>query len=82
LAGGIASSTTYGLEFDNVAQAINPTGPVSISPVPEPKTYAMLLARLAMVGTMVRRRTSSALDQIQINANGNLSFRLYFQVSA
>ncbi|MEO6562606.1 MAG: hypothetical protein ABIN99_06110 [Nitrosospira sp.] len=42
----------------------------------------MLLARLAMVGTMVRRRTSSALDQIQINANGNLSFRLYFQVSA
>ncbi|MEO7464088.1 MAG: PEPxxWA-CTERM sorting domain-containing protein, partial [Nitrosospira sp.] len=55
----IASSTSYGFEFDNVALAVNPASPIGVSPIPEPGTYAMLLAGLAMVGTMVRRRTTS-----------------------
>jgi hypothetical protein len=29
---------------------------VSVSPVPEPETYAMLLAGLGLVGAMARRR--------------------------
>jgi hypothetical protein len=52
----IASSTKYGFEFDNVALAVNPPDPINVSPVPEPETYAMLLAGLAMVGAMVRRK--------------------------
>ncbi len=55
----IASSTSYGFEFDNVALAVNPAGPIGVSPIPEPGTYAMLLAGLALVGAMVRRRTTS-----------------------
>jgi len=55
----VASSTSYGFEFDNVALAVNPTGPIGVSPIPEPGTYAMLLAGLAMVGAIVRRRTNS-----------------------
>lgn len=54
----IASSTRYGFEFDNVALAVNPPDLMSISPVPEPETYAMLLAGLAMVGGMARRRAT------------------------
>ncbi|MBA2659075.1 MAG: PEP-CTERM sorting domain-containing protein [Nitrosospira sp.] len=37
-------------------------GPISVSSVsaiPEPETYAMLLAGLGMIGAMVRRRTAS-----------------------
>ncbi|MDQ3185184.1 MAG: PEP-CTERM sorting domain-containing protein [Pseudomonadota bacterium] len=55
----VASSTGYGFEFDNVALAVNPANSIGVSPVPEPETYAMLLAGLAMVGAMVRRRTMS-----------------------
>jgi hypothetical protein len=55
----VASSTSYGFEFDNVALGVNPVDPIGVSPIPEPGTYAMLLAGLAMVGAMVRRRTSS-----------------------
>lgn len=54
----IASSTRYGFEFDNVALAVNPPDPMSVSPVPEPETYAMLLAGLAMVSATVRRKTA------------------------
>jgi hypothetical protein len=53
----VASSTQYGFEFDNVTLAVNPHSPINISPIPEPESYAMLLAGLAMVGAMVRRRT-------------------------
>ncbi|MEP6606191.1 MAG: FxDxF family PEP-CTERM protein [Nitrosospira sp.] len=34
-------------------------GAISVSPVPEPETFAMLLAGLGLIGAMVRRRTSS-----------------------
>ena len=55
----VASSTSYGFEFDNVALGVNPVDPIGVSPIPEPGTYAMLLAGLALVGAMVRRRTTS-----------------------
>jgi hypothetical protein len=32
------------------------SGTLNVSPVPEPETYAMLLAGLGLVGFMVRRR--------------------------
>jgi hypothetical protein len=53
----VASSTQYGFEFDNVALAKTPD-PISVSPIPEPETYGMLLAGLALVGAAVRRRQS------------------------
>ncbi|WP_177257295.1 PEP-CTERM sorting domain-containing protein [Nitrosovibrio sp. Nv17] len=53
----VASSTQYGFEFDNVSLAVNPSNPGGVLPIPEPETYAMLLAGLAMVGAIVRRRT-------------------------
>ena len=34
-------------------------GAISVSPVPEPETFAMLLAGLGVIGAMVRRRTIS-----------------------
>jgi hypothetical protein len=34
-------------------------GAISVSPVPEPETFAMLLAGLGMIGAMVRRRAIS-----------------------
>jgi hypothetical protein len=36
--------------------SINPLNPVPISPVPEPETYAMLLAGLGLLGFMAQRR--------------------------
>lgn len=38
-------------DFDDLLVGVN------ISPIPEPETYALLLAGLAMMGFMVRRRT-------------------------
>ena len=42
------------LAFDNIS--------VTVSPVPEAETYAMMLAGLGLVGFMVRRRKTSALS--------------------
>jgi hypothetical protein len=50
----VASSTAYSFEFDNVALAINP---IAISPIPEPETYSLLMAGLALIGAIIRRRT-------------------------
>jgi hypothetical protein len=50
----VASSTAYGFEFDNVALAIHP---LAVSPVPEPETYSLLMAGLALIGAIVRRRS-------------------------
>lgn len=41
------------VNFDNVR--------LDVSPVPEPETYALMLAGLGLVGFAVRRRTSSAI---------------------
>ncbi|MEO8298908.1 MAG: PEP-CTERM sorting domain-containing protein [Burkholderiales bacterium] len=46
---GIAATTAV---IDNVTL----TGPVAVSAVPEPETYAMLLAGLGAIGLMSRRR--------------------------
>lgn len=37
-------------------------GNISISPVPEPETYAMLLAGLGMIGFSIRRRKSDTFN--------------------
>lgn len=37
-------------------------GNISISPVPEPETYAMLLAGLGLIGFSIRRRKSETFD--------------------
>ena len=37
-------------------------GNISINPVPEPETYAMLLAGLGMIGFSIRRRKSETFD--------------------
>jgi len=42
----------------NPAAAASYAGNISISPVPEPETYAMLLAGLGMIGFSIRRRKS------------------------
>lgn len=43
-----------GMDIDNVAMAGLP--PVVAAPVPEPETWAMLIAGLAMIGRLTRRR--------------------------
>ena len=48
----ITKDTTNFLAIDN----INVTLPDPVSPVPEPETYAMLLAGLGLIGVMVRRQ--------------------------
>lgn len=50
----VASSTAYGFEFDNVAVTLNP---IAVSPIPEPGAYSLLMAGLALIGTIIRRRT-------------------------
>lgn len=36
-------------------------GASTLAPIPEPETYAMMLAGLGLVGTMIRRRTSATV---------------------
>ncbi len=50
----VASSTAYGFEFDNVAVTLNP---IAVSPIPEPGAYSLLMAGLALIGAIIRRRT-------------------------
>jgi hypothetical protein len=45
-------SDSYGGSIDNVSFT-------NITPVPEPETYAMLLAGLGLMGTIARRRNKS-----------------------
>ncbi|WP_292992543.1 PEP-CTERM sorting domain-containing protein [Nitrosomonas sp.] len=55
----ITKDTTNFLAIDNINVTLPPVfipDPDPVSPVPEPSTYAMLLAGLGLVGFMVRRR--------------------------
>ena len=54
---GLAGSKITSLKFDNVpAQNAFESANYSITPVPEPETYALLLAGLGAVGFVARRR--------------------------
>jgi hypothetical protein len=64
----LTAGTTYTLKITGVTKAAPPGvfGLVSVSsangtvsPVPEPESYAMLLAGLGLVGTIARRRMKS-----------------------
>jgi len=46
----------------NPAAAASYAGNISISPVPEPETYAMMLAGLGLIGLSIRRRKSGTFD--------------------
>ncbi len=46
----------------NTALSGSYAGSLAISPVPEPETYAMLLAGLGLIGFSARRRKSDAFD--------------------
>jgi hypothetical protein len=58
---GGSTSSSYSLNIAgfklNPAASASYAGNVSISPVPEPQTYAMLLAGLGLIGFSARRRT-------------------------
>ncbi len=57
----VASSTAFGFEFDNVALGINP---IAVSPIPEPETYSLLMAGLALIGAIIRRRTTTSAIRV------------------
>jgi PEP-CTERM motif len=60
---GLNNTSTYALEVEgNLANGATHgsfAGNVSVNPVPEPSTYAMLLAGLGLVGFSARRRMNN-----------------------
>lgn len=52
----VATGCTGGLEVAALGEAANPLLFAPISPVPEPESYAMLLAGLGLLGFVARRR--------------------------
>ena len=62
--GFVADSLTTELKFENSAPTISPNYPqldnVSVVAIPEPETYAMLLAGLGLLGFIARRRKQQA----------------------
>jgi hypothetical protein len=56
--GGLADGASTYFSLENTASAFaQGGGTVSVSPVPEPETYAMLLAGLGLIGFTARRRS-------------------------
>lgn len=53
----VANADGYVFSADLLLTATGATGAVGAPPVPEPETYALMLAGLATIGFMVRRRT-------------------------
>jgi hypothetical protein len=58
ISGGALTTSCYGFQTPESAQTTIQFG-FSISAIPEPETYAMLLAGLGMVGVMARRRRNA-----------------------
>jgi len=60
---GDGSQTVLGKDYPEFGVAVR-DGDVLVAPVPEPETYALMLAGLAVVGAAARRRQS-------VNAGSN-----------
>lgn len=60
--GGVPGSYTLSVAGYKINPALSGSysGNINLNPVPEPETYAMLLAGLALVGFTARRRKNSA----------------------
>ena len=60
--GGILAAGTYTVHVTGVANADRTTylGSVSALPVPEPETYAMLMAGLGIMGAVARRKAKKS----------------------
>jgi len=52
--------TISGIKLNSAPLKASYNGSVSVSPVPEPETYAMLLAGLGVMGAIARRRKQAA----------------------
>ena len=75
--GGLAdgASAYFSLEYPASAFAQGGGGTVGVSPVPEPETYAMLLAGLGLIGFAARRR-SKGIQSSSPNARHGIFSRM------
>ena len=53
-----SSGNQYELFTNSIPGNVDKIGALSVTAVPEPESYAMMLAGLALMGTIVRRRKS------------------------
>jgi hypothetical protein len=56
---GFTNSFTGNLEYEHVVVGVNSA---NTAPVPEPQTYAMMLAGLGLLGLSIRRRKNNNFD--------------------
>lgn len=55
-----AGAHTLNVYYNSTASGVTYSGDISISPVPEPATWAMMVAGVAAVGFAMRRRSQTA----------------------
>lgn len=55
-----AGAHTLNISYSSTKAAVTYSGDISIAPVPEPTTWAMMVAGIAAVGVAMRRRSQNA----------------------